>query len=195
MSKHYFVALLDADMLQHHTGLSRARKLLLTMLDLITSLGDSKIRFATLAKDMIDNLKLQVRSPESVDTPVLLLVKNGKLSDVQDAVSLIGHHQVDNRDALTSKMNELMTAAALLKSAEEQFLLAVVKAVYQELPQEADGRVVVSDENGEATLRRTLAEYPPLTRSPKAEEYTNRVVNYILKNSNSLAEGVFTGAI
>ena len=195
MSKHYFVALLDPDMLQRHTGWSRARKLVLTMLDMITSFGDSKIRSATLAKDMIDNLKLQVRSPESVETPVLLLVKNGKLSDVQDAVSLIGHHQVDNRDALTSKMNELMTAAALLKSAEEQFLLAIVKAVYLELPQEANGRVVVSNEKGEAALRKTLAAYPPLKYSPKAEEYTNRVVNYILNNANSLAEGVFTGAI
>lgn len=193
--KHYCIALLDPNMVQYHTGWYRARKLLLTILDLITSFGDSKIRHATLAKGMLDNLKLQVRSPESVETPVLLLVKDGKLSDVQDAVSLIGHHQLDNRDALTSKMHELMTAAALLKSAEEQFLLAIVKAVYLELPQDAHGRVVVSDEKGEATLRKTLAGYPPLTRSPKAEEYINRVIDYILKNANSLAEGVFTGAI
>ena len=60
---------------------------------------------------------MQVHQAESITTPSMLLVKDGFLSNVCDTADIVTY------DEQVAKLNELKTAAMLLKAAEEKLLL------------------------------------------------------------------------
>jgi hypothetical protein len=186
--KSYAVILMNAGHIRDYTGFGVCRKVMRAINNALTAFRAGKIRVATVANQGKQE-HIQVHVAEQVSTPSLLLVKNGIMSNVLESENMA------TRDELTDKLGDLQTATVLLNAAEERFLLAVSKAIYQELPMDAFGKRQVTGEAGEQKLRKILAEYPALKKSPKFEEYAKRVFAYITKNANNLNEGIFTGAI
>lgn len=184
--KNYTVVLMNANHVEEYGR--NGRRVFDAIRKALTSFRPGFVRPAVLRQGDAQEA-IQVHRAEQLSTPSLLLVKAGILRNVLDCENL------EVRDDLVEKMAELQTAASLMHAAEENFLLAVSKAIYRELPMDAYGNRLVTGDAAEAKLRKNISEFPALRKSAKYPEYAERVFAYITKNGEHLSEGIFTGAI
>lgn len=184
--KNYSVVLFDAGRIDDLTA--HGKNAFAQIRNALRSFRSSKVRPCSLEISGKTS-SMQVHQAESINTPSLLLVKDGLLSDVCDTTGIVVY------DEQVAKLNELKTAAMLLKAAEEKLLLSVAKSIFMDLPMDVCNNRDVASQEAQTKLHKRIAEHPVIMRSANPKQYGERVFKYIIENPNSLNEHIFTGII
>lgn len=184
--KNYAVVLFDANRIDDFNHYGKAA--FSQIRHALRSFRANKVRGCTLEMSGKATPML-VHQAESVSTPALLIVKDGILSNACDTTDIVTY------DEQVAKLNELKTAAMLLKAAEEKLLLTVAKSIFMDLPMDACSNRDVSSQEAQAKINKRIAEHPVIMRSANPKQYGERVFKYIIGNPNSLNEHIFTGII
>lgn len=186
MMKNYTVVMLDANHIADFK--SNAKQVLSKISDLLHSFAPGSVQRGEI-KLQNRTEALQVHKAEVFDTPSLLLVKNGFLTNLLDTTT------VKVRDDFAAKLSEIQTASTLLKRAEENLLLSTALFVYENLPMEANGSRRLDGDEVRTKLRKMISEHPTVCKSTRSTEYETRIYEYIITHGETLSEGIFTGTI
>lgn len=184
--KNYTVVMLDANRITDFK--SNARQFLSKVSDLLHSFSSEAVRCGEI-KLSNRTEALQVHKAENFDTPSLLLVKNGILTNLLDTTT------VKYRDDFAAKLSEIQSAATMLKVAEENLLLSTALFVYESLPMDAVGNRCMDGEEARRKLRKMISEHPTVCKSTQPTEYENRIYEYIITHAEALRDGIFIGTI
>ena len=184
--KSYAVVLFDAGRVEDFTHYGKGA--FSQIRNALRSFRPNKVRPCTVEMSGKSS-SMQVHQAESITTPSMLLVKDGFLSNVCDTADIVTY------DEQVAKLNELKTAAMLLKAAEEKLLLTVAKSIFMDLPMDACSNRDVSSQEAITKINKRIAEHPVIMRSANPKYYGERVFKYITQNPTSLQECIFTGII